>query len=290
MYRIITKNQLSQTVFHFIVEAPRIAKKAVAGQFVIVRVAEHGERIPLTIANHDPERGTIDLYVQIVGKSTDELCRVDVAAGLADVVGPLGMPTHIEKVGHVVCVGGGVGVAPMLPIARAYRAAGNRITGIIGAREERLLIMENEMRSVCDELVICTNDGSKGRKGLVIDPLREWLEQKTEIGLVFAIGPMVMMRAVCDLTRPYNVKTMVSLNTVMLDGTGMCGACRVNIDGQVKFTCVDGPDFDGHHVDFDELMNRQQRFARFEKESWQEYKRQHNEENCQCLTPKQPAS
>ena len=282
MYRIVEKKELSPVSFRMWVEAPRVAKKAQAGQFVIIRLGEHSERIPLTIADFDRNKGTLALFVQIVGKSSDELSHLQSGDSLLDLVGPLGTPTHIEKVGNFIGVGGGVGVAPLYPITRAMKQAGNHVTTILGARDKSLIILEDEMRQVSDQVIMTTNDGSAGIKGLVIDPLKKMLEEGKKIDLVFAIGPMVMMRAVCDTTRPYKVKTMVSLDTMMLDGTGMCGACRVNIGSEVKFTCVDGPDFDGHLVNFDELMIRQKRFATYEKEAWQKFKAEHEKEGCKC--------
>jgi len=269
--RILDKTAIADGICRFIIDAPKIAKKRKAGNFAIVRANEFAERIPLTIVDSDPERGNITLIVQSVGKSTrllNSLCAGDV---LADVIGPLGHPTPIGSFGTVVCVGGGVGTAEVLPIARASRAADNQVISIIGARTMSLLILEGEMRETSDELYVVTDDGSYERKGLVIDPLSELIAQGTDIDVVYAIGPMPMMRAVAELTEPYNIKTLVSLNPVMIDGTGMCGGCRVVIDGKTRFACVDGPEFDAHQVDFDTLMRRNRAYAHEEKISVERY-------------------
>jgi len=266
VYEITSKTELSPGVFRMEIEAPKIAKKRQAGQFIILRVVEHGERIPLTIAGADPEKGTITLIYQAVGRTTRDLSELNVGDDLLDLCGPLGTPTHIEKFGHCVCVGGGIGVAPILPIATALREAGNKVTGILGARSKDLLILEDEMRSVCDEMLITTDDGSYERKGLVTHALEDLITSGEKIDLVVTIGPLIMMKFVCKTTEPHGIPTMASLNPIMVDGTGMCGGCRVTVGGEIKFTCVDGPEFDGHQVDFDELMRRLRTYTDREKE------------------------
>jgi ferredoxin--NADP+ reductase len=265
VYEIASKKELSSGVFRMEVEAPKIARKRKAGQFVILRVVEHGERVPLTIAGADPDKGTVTLIFQAVGRTTMDLAQLNVGDDLLDLVGPLGTPTHVEKYGHCVCVGGGIGIAPMLPIAAALKEAGNKVTGIIGARTKDLMILEDEMREACHELLITTDDGSYVRKGLVTHVLEELIQSGDPIDLVVAIGPPIMMKFVCKTTEPHQIKTLVSLNAVMVDGTGMCGGCRVTVGGKIKFTCVDGPEFDGHAVDFDELMRRQRTYVDREK-------------------------
>ena len=257
MARILDKKQLSADVFQMRLEAPLIAEERKAGQFIILQVNDnYGERIPLTIANADEQEGSITIIFQRVGKTTIELSQMEVGDDVPHLVGPLGMPTHIEKVGRVVVVGGGIGVAPSFPIAQAMKKAGNHLTVIIGARSKELVIMEEEMAAIADELIICTDDGSYGRKSLVTEPLKELCESDTPPDLAIAIGPPIMMKFCSKTTEPYKVHTLVSLNTIMVDGTGMCGGCRVNVGGEVKFVCVDGPEFDGHQVDFDNMMAR----------------------------------
>jgi ferredoxin--NADP+ reductase len=257
MYKIVTKQVLSDVTKLMVVEAPQVARKARAGQFVIVRNNDHGERIPLTIADYDRQAGTITLIFQEVGKSTMQMGALEPGDGFATVAGPLGQPTEIENYGTVVCVGGGVGIAPLYPIARALKEAGNRVISIIGARTQNLLFWEDRMRAVSDELIVCTDDGSYGRKDLVTIPLKEVLDaQGASVSHVWAIGPAIMMKFVCQTTRPYNVPTTVSLNTIMVDGTGMCGGCRVLLDDGAQFVCVDGPEFDGHKVDWTSLLSR----------------------------------
>ena len=257
MYHILRKQKLADKVFRMEIEAPLIAGERAAGQFVIVQPdTDFGERIPLTIADANPEAGSITLIFQAVGKTTVQLSQMSKGDSIANVLGPLGNPTHIENFGHAVCVGGGIGVAPMHPIAQALKAAGNKLTIIIGARSKDLIILEDEMRELADELIICTDDGSAGRKALVTEPLKELCESAAKPDKVFAIGPPIMMKFCVATTRPYEVPTMVSLNTIMVDGTGMCGGCRVTVGGQTKFTCVDGPEFDGHQVDFENMMSR----------------------------------
>ncbi len=260
MFPIVETERLAPTLTRYVVAAPLVARKRQAGHFVIVRVEEGGERIPLTIVDSDPAAGTITLIVQAVGKTTKLLATLRAGDALRDVLGPLGQPTPIERHGRVGCVGGGVGAAELLPIARALRAAGNRLHGILGARTRDLVILERELDACCESLVVTTDDGSHGRRGVVTQPLRDALE----VGLldaVYAIGPLPMMKTVAETTRPFGVKTFVSLNAVMVDGTGMCGGCRVSVGGEMKFACVDGPEFDGHLVDFDELMRRNRTYA-----------------------------
>jgi len=272
VYRILEKQQLAPAIKMMVVEAPNAARKARAGQFVIVRVDEPGERIPLTIADHDPQRGTVTLIVQEVGKTTLQMGALAVGDSLATVAGPLGHATEIENFGTVVCVGGGVGIAPIFPIARALKDAGNEVVSIIGARSHDLLFWEERMRAVSDELIVCTDDGTYGRPGLVTEPLRELLEERAgAIARVWAVGPAVMMKFVSRTTEPFGVPTTVSLNTVMIDGTGMCGGCRVMSGGTAQFVCVDGPEFDGHQVDFDEMMKRQRMYEVQERRSMEAY-------------------
>jgi len=283
MHDIVEKAKLADKVWRLRVAAPRIAKKRQAGQFVILRVHEHGERIPLTIADADPEQGTITLVVQEVGKTTTLLCRLNVGEGMADLVGPLGRPTHVERFGTVVMVAGGIGIAPAHPIAQAMKAAGNHVVSVLGARTRELLIMEEEMKRTSDELLVVTDDGSYGEKALVTDALRGIIQRGTKIDLVVTIGPPIMMKFVSELTRPYGIKTLVSLNSIMIDGTGMCGGCRVRYAGENRFACVDGPEFDGHLVDFDNLMVRLSAYGEYEKESMdllQEAPRRLGEKGC----------
>ncbi len=265
MYRIIRAQALAPTVTRFEIEAPFIARKRKPGNFVMIRIDDHGERIPLTLADSDPAAGTITIIVQAIGKTTKQLCAKKSGESILDVVGPLGTPTPIEDHGKVVCVGGGVGTAELYPITRALKEAGNTVYSIVGARSRELVILEHEMQAISDTLFITTDDGSYGRKGFVTDQLKELLDTVPGIGAVFAIGPLPMMRAVANLTRPYAVHTLVSLNTVMVDGTGMCGGCRVTVNGTMKFACVDGPEFDGHTVDFDELMMRNRTYVAQER-------------------------
>ncbi|AIF52559.1 sulfide/dihydroorotate dehydrogenase-like FAD/NAD-binding protein [Pelosinus sp. UFO1] len=281
MYKILVKQQLAPSVQLFEVQAPLIAKKAKPGQFVILRVNEEGERIPLTIADFNREKGTITLIFQEVGASTVELGLLNEGEFLLDLVGPLGKATHIEKMGTVVCVGGGIGIAPVYPIARGMKEAGNEVISIIGARSEDILIYEEEMAAVSDELIITTDDGSKGRKALVTQPLKELLDSDKTISLVVAIGPVIMMKFVAETTRPYGVPTVVSLNPIMVDGTGMCGGCRVSVGQENKFACVDGPEFDAHKVDFESLMARQRMYKPHEKQH-SEHINGKKEGGCKC--------
>lgn len=266
MYKIIEKKQMAEnTVCQLKVEAPRIARKAKPGQFVVLRVNETGERIPLTMAGTDPVGGTITIIFQVVGKSTALLRTLNVGDFILDIIGPLGKPTHIENHGTVVCVGGGTGVAVMYPITRAYKEAGNHVIAIIGARTKDLLILEEEMRAASHDLRVTTDDGSYGHHGFVTDVLRQILDERKDVKLVVGIGPVPMMKFLSKMTKEYGVKTIVSLNPIMVDATGMCGACRVTVAGKTRFCCVDGPEFDGHEVDYDELVKRQRAYLREEK-------------------------
>ena len=265
MNKIISKEHFSEKVFKLVVEAPLIARSRKAGHFVIVRVGEKGERMPLTIAGADPVAGTITLVVQEVGLSSTRLCELEAGDYITDVVGPLGQATHIERFGTVVCAGGGVGVAPMLPIVQALKAAGNRVVTVLAGRTKELIILEKEMRESSDEVIIMTDDGSYGQKGLVTEGVEQVIRRE-RVDKCFAIGPAVMMKFVCLLTKKYDIPTDVSLNTIMVDGTGMCGACRITVGGKTKFVCVDGPEFDGHQVDFDEMLKRMGAFRPVERE------------------------
>ncbi len=257
MHTILEKTQLSELVYKMRIEAPLIAEARQPGQFIILQVdTDYGERIPLTIADANADEGWITLIFQAVGSTTIKLGRLNEGEAVQAVLGPLGRPTHIEKVGRVVCVGGGIGVAPLHPIAQALKRAGNHVTIIIGARSKDLVILEEEMRAIADELIVVTDDGSYGRKALVTEPLKEVCESENPPELAVAIGPPIMMKFAAETTRPYGVHTVVSLNTIMVDGTGMCGGCRVTVGGETKFVCVDGPEFDGHLVDFDNMMRR----------------------------------
>lgn len=253
------------------VKAPLIARKGQAGQFAILKIDEQGERIPLTLADWDREKGTVTFIFQEVGKTSFQLGTLKKGDSIQDCIGPLGIPTHIEKVGTIVCVGGGLGIAPLYPIARAYHEAGNRVIGVIGARSSNLLFYEEELSSVSDKFIVCTDDGSKGIKGFVVTALQQVMEEE-HIDRIFAIGPPIMMKVVCDATREKGIPTMVSLNPIMVDGTGMCGACRVEVGGETKFACVDGPDFDGHKVDFNLLMSRLKMYEDQEKKAVERFK------------------
>lgn len=257
MNKIIKKERLADEVYRMWIESPLIANERKPGQFIILQVDDDfGERIPLTIADADPVAGTITIVFQSVGRTTHLLADLEPGDKIPDLLGPLGQPTHIGKVGHVVCVGGGIGVAPLYPIAQAMKAAGNKVSIIMGARNKSLLIMEPEMQAIADELIVMTDDGSYGRKGLVTVPLKELCEQSPKPDLAVIIGPPIMMKFASETTRPYGVSTVVSLNTIMIDGTGMCGGCRVTVGDETKFVCVDGPEFDGHLVDFDNMIKR----------------------------------
>jgi len=277
-YTILKKKELipGQTSL-MVIDAPQIAKKAKSGNFVMLRVSEHGERIPLTIADCDKENGTISIVYLVVGKTTAEMNTLNQGDELLDVCGPLGKPTHIEKQGTVICVGGGTGIAAMHHIAKGHVAAGNRVIAIVGARSKELLLFCTELSSFCPELRIATDDGSEGHKGFVTEVLTDILETEDEVAEVVAIGPVPMMEAVCKVTKPFNVKTTVSLNSIMVDGIGMCGACRCTVGGKTLFACVDGPEFDGHEVDFGELKSRLWQFKQQEEESMERFTQE-----CQC--------
>ncbi|MDH4163048.1 MAG: sulfide/dihydroorotate dehydrogenase-like FAD/NAD-binding protein [Nitrospirota bacterium] len=275
MAKILEKRLIRQPdVFYYKIAAPLISRKARPGQFIILRLHEKGERIPLSLADIDPREGTISLIVMAVGKTTHELSQCSAGDNIRDLCGPLGMATHIENLGHVVLVGGGFGAAPLYPIARSFRDEGNRVTVIMGARSRDLLIYEQEMEQVADRVVVTTDDGSKGLKGRVTDALSMELSSG-KVDLVLAVGPAIMMRSVSEVTRGTGVRTIVSLNPIMVDGTGMCGGCRVMVGGETKFACVDGPEFDGHLVDWESLMNRQKTYVAEERESFESWKSRH---------------
>jgi len=255
------------SIIRFDIEAPKIAKKLKPGQFIILRVNETGERIPLTVADKDAFAGYITIIFQVVGKTTALMRSLNEGDTIKDIAGPLGKPADVEKVGTVVMVGGGTGVAILHHVAKAYKEAGNYVIGIIGSQDIELLILENEMRAICDELIITTDNGSYGERGFVTQPLKKYLSERYDIKLVYAIGPIIMMKNVCKLTKSFKIPTMVSLNPIMIDGTGMCGGCRVKIGGKTKFCCVDGPDFPGNEVDFEELEKRNSLYLKDEKDS-----------------------
>lgn len=288
MNKIVRKIQFSEKVFRLDVEAPLIAKARKAGHFVIVRVGEKGERVPLTIAGSDPQEGTITLVVQTVGASTSKLCALNEGDYITDVVGPLGKATHIANFGTVVCAGGGVGVAPMLPIIQALKAAGNRVISVLAGRSKDLIILEDEVRKSSDEVIIMTDDGSYGKQGVVTVGIEEVI-QREKVDKVFAIGPAIMMKFCCLLTKKYDIPTDVSLNTIMVDGTGMCGACRISVGGKTKFVCVDGPEFDGHQVDFNEMLQRSGAFKPEEAEALAAYQAALEGKTCSCATEKTDA-
>ena len=268
MFQIVRKQEMARgTIIRFDLKAPRIAEKVKAGQFVIVRVNETGERIPLTVAAKDVAAGNITIIFQVVGKTTALMRSLNEGDMIRDVVGPLGRPAEVENMGNVLMVGGGTGVAILYHVTKAFKEAGNHVISIMGARDKEMLILEQEMAKVSDELIVTTDDGSYGIHGFVTDPLKKILEERQDISLVYAIGPIVMMKNVVKLTKQYDVKTMVSLNPIMIDGTGMCGGCRVKVEGITQFCCVDGPDFDGFKVDFEELISRNNLYLDQEKES-----------------------
>jgi ferredoxin--NADP+ reductase len=275
MYKIVAKEKLCPVVDFFKIEAPAVAKKAKAGQFVVVRIDEVGERIPLTLADWDDKEGTVTLVAMQVGTTTYKLGALNTGDQILDLIGPLGLPSEIENFGTVVCVGGGVGVAPIYPIARALKQAGNKVITIMGARSKELLFWEDRLRSVSHELVVTTDDGSYARKGVVTEPLKEALERDKKISRVIAIGPAIMMKFCSLTTKPFGVTTTVSLNSIMVDGTGMCGCCRVSVGNSTKFVCVDGPEFDGHQVDWDIVFNRQRIYCDEERQSLELWKTHH---------------
>jgi ferredoxin--NADP+ reductase len=271
MFRIVEARFLAPEVKLFRIEAPRIARKRKAGQFVILRVHDHGERIPLTIADSDPAAGTVTLVVQGVGKTTKMLNGLGAGDSICDIVGPLGLPSHVEMVGTVVVIGGGLGTAIAYPTAKAFKEAGNRVISIVGGRSRAFVILEDEVRAISDELHVATDDGSYGRKGFVTDVLNDLIAAGTRIDLVLAIGPIPMMRAIAEVTRPHGIKTVVSLNPIMVDGTGMCGGCRVIVGGKPQFACVDGPEFDAHQVDFKILTQRNAMYRDMERSSLERF-------------------
>lgn len=277
MYEITSRKDLAPVTKLFVVRAPRLAAKAKPGQFLIVRIDEQGERIPLTIADFDRDEGTVTIVFQEVGKSTKKLGTLEAGDVLQDVVGPLGLPSEIEYYGTVLCVGGGVGIAPIYPIARALKESGNYVISIIGARNKGLLFWEEKMRAISDEIIVCTDDGSYGRKALVTEPMKELLESVRTVNKAWAIGPAIMMKFCALTTEPFGLETVVSLNSVMVDGTGMCGACRVEVGGQTRFVCVHGPEFDGHEVDWDLLLDRQRMYLDKEKQALEQF-----EHECTC--------
>jgi ferredoxin--NADP+ reductase len=287
MSKILSKTRLSEEVYRIDVEAPLVARERRAGQFVIVQAdSEYGERIPLTIADADPVRGAVTLIFQTVGASTHSLARKKPGDDIV-LLGPLGNPTHITKLGWAVCVGGGIGLAPLHPIVQALKAAGNRVTVISGARTKELLIMQKELGALADEHIVVTDDGTAGRKALVTEPLKELCGRSPKPDLAVAIGPPIMMKFCAETTKPFGVKTLVSLNTIMIDGTGMCGGCRVSVGGETKFVCVDGPEFDGHLVDWDLMMSRLKSYKKLEEEA---HERCHLEEAAQRLAAAEKGS
>ena len=266
MFKILKKEEWSPSVFAMEIEAPRVARKAKAGQFIVLRVDEEGERIPLTIADFNRETGAVLIVFQVIGASTMKLAALNVGDSIVDFVGPLGQPSEIEKFGTVVVVGGGIGVAPTYPIARAMKEAGNKVIAIMGAKTKDILIMEDEMKAVTDEVVVTTDDGSYGMKGFVTNAVQALVDRGEKIDQITAIGPVIMMKSVADATRDLGIRTIVSLNPIMVDGTGMCGGCRVQVGDETKFACVDGPEFDGHLVDFKGLMSRQRMYRDLESQ------------------------
>lgn len=269
-FRIVTKKTLNPQIFLMEIDAPLVAKKAEPGQFIILRIDEYGERVPFTVADFNREKGTVTIIVQIVGKTTRDLAKLEAGDSLLDFAGPLGRPTELEGYKKVAVIGGGLGTAIAYPQAKKLHAMGAEVHVITGFRDKSLIILENELNAVSDKLVITTDDGSNGVKGFVTDRLKELVEGGEKYDAVIAIGPLVMMRAVCNLTKEYDIKTIVSMNPVMIDGTGMCGGCRVLVGGEVKFACVDGPDFDGHQIDWASAMNRQSMFKEYEKHACEE--------------------
>jgi len=276
-HKILSNENIAPSVFRMVVEAPEVAKYKKPGQFVIVRPTENGERIPLTTLMEDRNRGLITLIYQVVGRTTAGMALMEPGDELCDVAGPLGQPTHIEYFGKVVAIGGGIGIAPLYPIIQGMKEKGNYIISILGARSKHLLILEDEIRRESDEVIIVTDDGSYGEKGFVTDALRKLIEKGVKPDMVIAIGPAIMMKMVAEITRPYNIKTLASLNTIMVDGTGMCGSCRVTVGNETKFVCVDGPEFDAHLVDFDEMMKRLSAYKKHEEESFVAFYKENKE-------------
>ncbi|MBT5468960.1 MAG: sulfide/dihydroorotate dehydrogenase-like FAD/NAD-binding protein [Nitrospina sp.] len=271
MFKILKNTHLAPQVFQYLLHAPDIAKKALPGQFIILRLDETGERIPITISDSDPIQGTLTIFVQAIGKTSIEMSLMHAGDFILDVVGPLGNPTQVDLFGAVVLIGGGFGIAAIHPITRALTQAGNKTIAILGARTQELVILEKEMQNAATQVHVVTDDGSYGEKGRVTDTLKMLIENKEPIDRIIAIGPLIMMKSVADLTRPYKITTLVSMNPIMIDGTGMCGACRVTVGGEMKFACVDGPEFDGHAVDFDGLLNRLKTYIPEEAEAKEKY-------------------
>lgn len=274
MYEIVNKKDLSSDIHLLEISAPMIARRAKAGQFVMLMVDDKGERIPLTMADWNPEKGTVTIIELEAGKTTKQLGMLEVGDKLRSIVGPLGMETELENHGTVVCIGGGIGIALMYPVVRALKQAGNKIVSIMGSRTAKTMILEDEIAAVSDEVHICTDDGTKGHHGFVSDILKQMLDEKKPIDIVYAVGPIIMMKVISDITRPYSVHTVVSLNPIMVDGTGMCGSCRVSVDGKTKFACVDGPEFDGHKVDFKLLIERNKRYLEEERRALEKFNKE----------------
>jgi ferredoxin--NADP+ reductase len=272
MYDIVKAEKLTPDVTRLEIRAPHVAKKAKAGMFVMLTIDERGERIPLTMADFSPEKGTITIAALEIGKTTKQLGTLKAGDKMFSVVGPLGLPTEAHNFGNVMCLGGGIGLALMYPVVRALRQAGNRTISVIGAKNKSLLIYEDEIQAVSDEYFVCTDDGSKGHHGFVSDILKQFIAEKKQLDMVYAVGPIIMMKVIANITRPYGIKTIVSLNPIMVDGTGMCGSCRVIISGKTKFGCVDGPEFDGHQVDFDNLIARNRRYLEEEAIALKKFK------------------
>ena len=274
MAKIIEKTELAPKIVRLVLEAPYIARRHQAGQFIILRPDQTSERVPMSVADVDRQRGTVATVVQEVGATSAKLCAMNAGDEVADLVGPLGRPTHIEKFGTAVCVGGGAGIPPLYLIARRLKETGNYLISILGGRDRRYVLMEDEMRTVSDEVILCTDDGSYGKKGFVTVALAELIASGRRLDYVLAIGPPMMMKAVAELTRPHKIKTYASLNTIMIDGTGMCGACRVSVAGKTQFVCVDGPEFDAHKIDFDEMMKRLRMYREMEQKAYELYLRE----------------
>ena len=271
MAKIIEKTELAPKIVQLVLEAPHIARRHQAGQFIILRPDQNSERVPMSVADVDRERGTVATVVQEVGLTSAKLCAMKAGDEVADLVGPLGRPTHIEKFGTAVCVGGGAGIPPLYLIARRLKETGNHLISILGGRDRRYVLMEEAMRATSDEVIVCTDDGSYGKKGFVTVALAELIASGRHLDYVLAIGPPLMMKAVADLTRPHNIATWASLNTIMIDGTGMCGACRVSVAGKTAFVCVDGPEFNAHQIDFDEMMKRLRMYRELEQKAYERY-------------------
>ena len=271
MSKILEKTELAPKIVRLVLDAPHIARRHLPGQFIILRPDDPGERVPMSVADVDPQRGTVTTVVQEVGVTSAKLCAMNAGDEVASVVGPLGRPTHIEKFGVAVCIGGGAGIPPLHLIARRLKETGNRLISILGGRDRRYVLMEDEMRATSDEVIVCTDDGSYGTKGFVTVALAELIASGRHLDYVLAIGPPLMMKAVAEVTRPHKIATYASLNTIMIDGTGMCGACRVSVAGKTQFVCVDGPEFDAHQIDFDEMMKRLRMYRAQEQQAYEHY-------------------